>query len=60
MYIYIHTHTHTENNSDIDINQSVSDTYCDRGMKMDVAAEIDRIIDVRVEQDDLDENAKMI
>ena len=27
---------------------------------MDVAAEVDRIIDRRVEQDDLDENAKRI
>ena len=36
------------------------DKVGDRGIKMDVAAEVDRIIDRRVEQDDLDENAKRI
>ena len=45
-----------ENNSDIDINQSVRDTEGDREMEMNVAADVDRIFDRRVEQDYLDEN----
>ena len=46
------------NISDIDINQSVRDTDGDKGIKKDVAAEVDRITDRRVEQDDLNENTK--
>ena len=49
-----------ENNSDIDINQSLRDTDGDRGIEMDVVAEVERIINRRVEQDDLDKNAKKI
>ena len=49
-----------ESNSDIDIGQPMRDTDDDRVIEMDVAAEVDRIIDRIVEQDDLDENAKMI
>ena len=49
-----------ESNSDIDIGQPMRDTDDDRVIEMDVAAEVDRIIDRMVEQDDLDENAKMI
>ena len=49
-----------ENNSNIDINQSVRDTDVDRGIEMDAAAEVDRIIDRGVEQDELDENTKKI
>ena len=51
-----------ENNSHIDINQSVRDTDVDR-IEVDVAAEaaeVDRIIVRRVEEDDLDENTKKI
>ena len=49
-----------ENNSDIDINQSMRDADGDIGIEMHVAVEVDIIIDRRVEQDDLDENTKMI
>ena len=47
-----------EINSDIDIDKSVRDTDGDREIEMAVAAEVDRIIDRRVGQDDLDENTK--
>ena len=50
----------TENNSGIGIDQPMIDADGDRGTERDVAAEVDRIIDKRVEQDDLDENAKKI
>lgn len=46
------------NNSDIDINKSVRDTDVDKGIEMDVAARVERIIDRRVEQNDFDENTK--
>lgn len=49
-----------EDNSDLDIDQPGRDGDGDRGIGMDVAAELDRIIDRRIEQDDLDENAKKI
>ena len=49
-----------ENNSVIDINQSMRDADGDIGIEMHVAVEVDIIIDRRVEQDDLDENTKMI
>ena len=38
-----------EINSDIDIDKSVRDTEGDRKIEIDVAAEVDRIIDRRVE-----------
>lgn len=46
------------NNSDIDINKSVRVTDVDKGIEMDVAARVERIIDRRVEQNDFDENTK--
>ena len=46
------------NNSDIDINKSVRDTDVDKGIEMDVAARVERIIDRRVEQNDFHENTK--
>ena len=49
-----------ENNRGIDIDQPVRDTDDDRGIEMDVAAEVGRIFDRRVERDDFDENAKKI
>ena len=49
-----------KDNSDLDIDQPGRDGDGDRGIGMDVAAELDRIIDRRIEQDDLDENAKKI
>ena len=49
-----------EINSDIDIDKSVRDTEGDRKIETDEAAEVDRIIDRRVEQDDLHENTKKI
>lgn len=49
-----------EDNSDLDIDQPGRDGDGDRGIGMDVAAELGRIIDRRIEQDDLDENAKKI
>ena len=49
-----------EINSDIDIDKSVRDTDGDREIEIDVAAEVDRIVDRRVEQDDLHENTKKI
>lgn len=49
-----------EDNSDLDIDQPGRDADGGRGIGMDVAAELDRIIDRRIEQDDLDENAKKI
>ena len=49
-----------EINSDIDIDKSVRDTEGDRKIEIDVAAEVDRIIDRRVEQEDLHENTKKI
>ena len=49
-----------ENNHGIDIDQPVRDTDGDRGIEMDVAAEVGRIFDRRVERDDFDENAKKI
>ena len=36
------------------------DTDDDRGIERDVTAEVDRIVDRRVEQDDLDQNTKKI
>ena len=48
----------TENNSGIDIDQPVRDADGDKWIKMDLAAEIDKIIDRKLEQDDLDENTK--
>ena len=49
-----------EINSDIDIDKSVRDTDGDREIEIDVAAEVGRIVDRRVEQDDLHENTKKI
>ena len=49
-----------EDNGDLDIDQPGRDGDGDRGIGMDVAAELGRIIDRRIEQDDLDENAKKI
>ena len=49
-----------EDNNDLDIDQPGRDADDGRGIGMDVAAELDRIIDRRIEQDDLDENAKKI
>ena len=49
-----------EDNNDLDIDQPGRDADGGRGIGMDVAAELDRIIDRRIEQDDLDENAKKI
>ena len=46
------------NNSDIDIDQPVRETDVDKVIEMDVAAEINRIIDRREEEDNLDENIK--
>ena len=48
----------TENKSDIDIDQPVREADGDKVIEIDVAAEIDRIIDRRAEQDDLDKNKK--
>lgn len=47
-----------ENSNDIDIDQPLRKIDGDRWIKMDVAAEVYRIIDTMVEQDVLDENAK--
>ena len=47
-----------ENSNDIDIDQPLRKIDGDRWIKMDVAAEVYRIIDRTVEQDVLDENAK--
>ena len=44
--------------SGIDIDQPVRDADGDKWIEMDLAAEIDKIIDRKLEQDDLDENAK--
>ena len=49
-----------ENSSDRDLDKSVRDANGGRGMEMDVAAEVDRTIDRKVQQDDLDGNAKKI
>ena len=46
------------NNSDIDIDQPVRETDVDKVIEMDAAAEINRIIDRREEEDNLDENKK--
>ena len=49
-----------EDNNDLEIDQPGRDADGGREIGMDVAAELDRIIDRRIEQDDLDENAKKI
>lgn len=49
-----------ENNSDIDKNQSVRDTGGSRGIQMDVATEVERIIQRKIDKDDNADNTKRI
>ena len=49
-----------ENNSDIDTNQSVRDTGGSRGFQMDVATEVERIIQRKIDKDDNADNTKRI
>ena len=49
-----------ENNSDTDKNQSVRDTGGSRGIQMDVATEVERIIQRKIDKDDNADNTKRI
>ena len=49
-----------ENNSDIDKNQSVRDMGGSRGIQMDVATEVERIIQRKIDKDDNADNTKRI
>ena len=49
-----------ENNSDTDKNQSVRDTGGSRGIQMDVATEVERIIQRKIDKDDNANNTKRI
>ena len=49
-----------ENNSDIDKNQSVRDTGGSRGIQMDVATEVERTIQRKIDKDDNADNTKRI